>query len=99
MFRINIFFIMIICSDVFSFKKLQQKKKVAWKIKKLMNSTIENRRSYEPMHYQYQSAMEDPADVIRNLNLMSFLEGASITSHVSLHLPVPVCQFTDICKY
>ena len=98
MFKINIFFILMICSgDVLSVEKSQQKKKVAWKIKKLINSTLENRRSYQPMQYQYQSPIEDSADV-RNLDLMGFLEGASINSHVSLHLPIPVCQFTDICK-
>ena len=35
---------------------------------------------------------------MRSLDSFEFLNGASISSQMMLHLPVPFCQFTDICK-
>ena len=92
--------------------KILHKKKVAKKIRKLSNlrgnvTNEENRRSYDSFStspsysptYDYQSPASSPSEEdTRSLDIFGFLNGASISSHLSLHLPIPLCQFTDICK-
>ena len=92
--------------------KILHKKKVAKKIRKLSNlrgnvTKEDNRRSYNSFStspsysptYDYQSpASPTSEEDTRSLDIFGFLNGASISSHLSLHLPIPLCQFTDMCK-
>ena len=53
-----------------------------------------------PNHFQSSSShpsYQDDQDT-RSLDSLGFLNGASISSQILLSLPVPFCQFTDICK-
>jgi len=84
-----------------------KKVKMSKKVKKLVrviggNITSEaNRRSYEAPSYSsstYDYQSPTPVQDTRSLDLLGFLDGASLTSHVSLHFPIPLCQLTDMCS-
>ena len=84
--------------------KILHKKKVAKKIRKLntLRSNVtndNNRRSYDSFSplspysptYEYQSLASPPSEEdTRSLDFFRFLNGASISSHLSLHLPIPL---------
>ena len=83
-------------------KNMKMSKKVKKLVRVVGNMTNEaNRRSYDPLSYSspsysYQSPV--PEQGTRSLDLLGFLDGASLTSHVSLHFPIPLCQLTDMCS-
>ena len=103
--KVCLFFLVLSCvvaSSPENTRKVKMSKKVKKLVRTVGNITSEaNRRSYDaPSYssptYDYQS----PSSVqdTRSLDLLGFLDGASLTSHVSLHFPIPLCQLTDMCS-
>ena len=84
--------------------KIKIKRKVVKNIRKLSSNTTltDQQRSFDFPPYgqsdDNQSSFNNLDQDKRSSDLFGFLSGASITSMSKLHFPIPVCQFTDICK-
>ena len=85
--------------------KIKIKRKVVKNTRKLSSNTTvtDQQRSFD--FPPYGQSDDNPSFLNKldqdkgGLDLFGFLTGASITSVSKLHFPIPLCQFTDICKF